>query len=237
MNSDYVNSIDETTESQMVTEIVRETYEEIAAQRDWPWLRKLIQLEGMSDTSFPTRMVIPEGVDYIQWIKYDARRALSEPKTMQEVCYMSPDEFLDFINARRSDAPNVEEYIDPDSGVSFNIVNDNGPQYWTSLDNVHVIMDGYRADIENTLQGSKTSAYAVGVPQWETDDEFVLPMPAKMFPLLMADAKHTANVNLRQIDNSKEAAKARRQNNTMQHRSYRQDNKPKWRAYGRRQSR
>ena len=69
MDSDPVNSIDDTDESIQVAQIVKTTYFNITSQRDWPFLRTLSALTGLGDTNNPTKMQIPTTSNKIHSIK------------------------------------------------------------------------------------------------------------------------------------------------------------------------
>ncbi len=233
MSSDQVSGITDTDESTQVAEILRETYEELMSQRDWTHLNKLVSLTGLGNTSFPTAMGLPSNVDNLIWFKYDNKVDNADPSTFQEVIYKDPETFLDIIQSRTTDATNTTAYADPVSGIVFNINTDNPPQYWTSFDDENIICDSFDSAVDNTLQSSKTSAYAVTETTWIESDDYIPDMPSKMFPLLLAEAKSVALLNLKQIASNKEEVRSRRQNNTMQHRSQRQNGREGYTAYGR----
>lgn len=234
MNGDNVNSIDETTESMQVAEIIRETYEELMSQRDWPHLKQMFKLEALSDSDYPTTFKIPDRVSYVDWIKYNKKESTSDADLFDEVYYKEPDDFIELLNSRRTTNSNVTVYEDNVSGIGLNIVTDQAPTFWTSFDNDHIIMDSFDSDVEATLQESKTQTFAVTNTEFSLADGHIPDLPEKMFPMLLAESKEVAMLNLRQVANQKEATRARRQNNTMQNRSHRQNNKSKWKAYGRR---
>ncbi len=191
MDSDDVNSIDDTVESAQVAEIVRECYEDLATQRDWTWLRSLTSFTGLADTSNPTKMLIPASVNKVLWVKYNEK----------EVEYLDPKDFKDLIDQRVEQTGVVDA-----NGYVINA----DPQYWTTYDDNYATFDGYDSSTDTTLQTSKCDAYCVTVPTWTHEDSFTPTLPEKMFPMLLADAKGTAFLQLKQQANAKEEAKARR---------------------------
>jgi hypothetical protein len=191
MDSDAVNSIDDTTESLQVADAVKEAYFDLVTQRDWPFLKSLTTLTGLGDTDNPTKMRIPTTVNKVLWIRYNKK----------PVEYMPPSEFKKMID-ERVEATGVV-------GADGYIINAD-PQYWTTYDDDYIIFDGYNSDEDSTLQESKSSAYVVVIPEWEAVDGFVPTLPAKMFPTLLADAKGSCFLNLKQQANAKEETKARR---------------------------
>lgn len=191
MDSDPVNSIDDTVESSQVAGFVREAYEEIVGDRDWPFLRDLSTLTGLGDTDNPTKMQLPEGCNKVFWIRYNRK----------QVQYMPPSEFKKMIDERTEQAGVVDA-----NGYVIN----RDPLYWTTYDDNYIWFDGYDSDAESTLQGSNTSVYGQFAPDWTHEDSFVPNLPEKMFPTLLAEAKSTSFLNLKQQANAKEEKKARR---------------------------
>lgn len=205
LDSDPVNSIDDTVESVQVADLVKEAYFELMSQRDWPFLRSLASLQGLADTSNPTKMRMPQNLSKLFWIKYNKK----------EVEWLPPDQFLLLIDNRT-----------PAAGV----VNDDGyvinsdPAYWTSFDDEYVVFDGYDSAVDSTLQQSKTNVYGATSPSWTHVDTFIPNLPDKFFPTLLAEAKAQAFVNLKQQSNVREERKAQRGRVIMQNESWRNEN-------------
>lgn len=190
MDSDAVNSIDDTTEAASVANVVREAYEQLVTQRDWKWLNTRTALDGLGDTDNPTKMEMPEAVNKIHWIKYNG----------VDVKYMEPKEFQDLLDNR-------EEVTDEIDANGF--ITNADPTYWTTFDDKYVTFDGYDADDESTLQTANNVIYAQVAPTWTHEDSFVPLLPEKMFPTLLADAKGTAFLQLKQQANAKAEQQAR----------------------------
>lgn len=176
MNSDQVNGIADTPESGQVAAAVRSCYFELVSARDdWPWLHQLTSLTGLGDTDQPTTMLMPEGLNKIEWIRYRNK----------PVTYLAPEEFKAKIDARRPDPD-----IDPPSNMTFDgYLNDRDPTYWTTYDEQYVIFDSYDVTHTETLAESYSSVYGVVAPTWTHEDEFTPTLPDKMFPTLLAAAK------------------------------------------------
>jgi hypothetical protein len=191
MESDVVNGIDDTVESVQVADLVREAYYELMSQREWPFLRQLSTLDGLGDTQRPTHMAIPDLANKIYWVKYNKK----------EITWMEPADFDAMINQR------VEQ---------VGVINANGfvinadPAYWTSYDDSTIVFDGYDSAVDSTLQSSKSSVYMLGSAAWTHTDNFVPNLPEKFFPTLLAEAKSSAFVNLKQQQNPREERRAQR---------------------------
>lgn len=202
MDSDDVNSIADTVESEQVAYIIRDCYQELCAQRDWPFLRTLTTLTALGDVTNPTKMRIPTGMNKIYWIKYNKL----------PVTYKTPSEFKDIID-KRVEATGVVDA----NGYVINA----DPQYWTSYDDDYIYFDGYDSAAEASLQASNSVVYGVIVPSWTHEDTFVPTLPEKMFSMLLNDAKSTAFLELKQQAHQKAETIARRSRARFQNEAWR----------------
>lgn len=191
MESDQVNSIDDTVESIQVAEFIRESFYDLMTQREWPFLRAKGTLVGLGDTTKPTHMRLPETVNKLYWVKYNGK----------EIIWMEPKDFDDMIEGRVE----LTGVVDA-NGFVINA----DPVYWTSYDDTTIVFDGYNSAVDTTLQTSKSSAYMLNTASWTHVDTFVPNMPEKFFPTLLAEAKSTCFVNLKQQANRREERKAQR---------------------------
>lgn len=205
LDSDEVSSIDETVEAVQVAELVKESYFDLMAQRDWPFLRQLYALEGLGDLNNPTKMRMPENSNKVFWIKYNK----------SDVEWKSPEEFTYIIDNRVTLANVVD---------SNGFVINRDPLYWTSYDDKFVVFDAVDKAVENTLVGSKTKVYGTVAPTWQHVDTFVPNLPDKFFPTLLAEAKSQAFANLKQQINAREESKAKKGKVTMRNESWRNEN-------------
>lgn len=196
MDSDNVNSIDDTQEATDVAEFIKEAYFSILSESDdWPFLRTLSALDGLGDTDNPTKMEIPEDVNKIKWVKYNKK----------DVTYIKPKDFKDMLDLRvQSD--NVDE-----NGFATN----QDPVYWTTYDDHYVIFDGYNSDVESTLTTGNSTIYCAVAPAWTHDNEYTPNLPEKFFPFLLAEAKASCFLNIKQQGNNREERKANRGRNVM----------------------
>lgn len=210
MDSDEVNSIDDTVEAQQVAQIIKTCYFEMIANRNWPHLRKLIQLDPSLDTTRPVYLKIPEEVKELEFLRYDITKADKVNQEWRTLKYKEPIEFLDYVSTRNSSNDNVVKITDH-SGVELLIVNDLAPTYWTSFDDVHLIVDSYDKEVDDTIKKSKTAACVYINPSWERMDESVPNLPIEAFPALLEEAKSTAFLALKQMANQKAEQKAKRQ--------------------------
>lgn len=205
LDSDPVDSIDETVEAVQVAEIVKESYFELLSQRDWPFLFSLGALTALGDVNNPTKMKIPDNWNKIKWIKYNKK----------EVQWVDPETFNDIISNRVEQAGVIN---------SAGYVINQDPQYWTSYDDTYIVFDGYNSSVDNTLQASKSVVYGTQQATWTHIDTFIPNIPEKFFPTLLAEAKSQAFVNLKQQSNAREERKATRGRMAMRNDAWRNEN-------------
>jgi hypothetical protein len=191
MDSDNVNSISDTPESEQVAILVREAYFDLMSARQWPHLRVIDNLQGLSDVNNPTKMEIPDNINKIYWIKYNKK----------DVHYLTPAEFRSMIVGRLPLAGVVDS-----NGYVIN----QDPLYWTSYDDRYIVFDGYLSTTDNTLNGSKSEFHGVKAAGWTHVDSFIPDLPDKWFPTLLAESKAQSFVNLKQQANAREERKSQR---------------------------
>ena len=68
-SSDFVNSIDDTEDSQIIAQIVKSTYFAMMSNRNWPHLRKSVALTSYGDSSYPVHMRVVENIKELILLK------------------------------------------------------------------------------------------------------------------------------------------------------------------------
>jgi len=230
MDADQVNSITDTVESSQVAQIVRSCYEEMMSNRNWPHLRKLIQLESLGDVDKPNYLKAPDLLKEMVFFKYDVQKLGATLPVFDDIKFKYPDEFLNLTAKRTGD--NVQQVVDF-SGSTLLIYNDRAPQYWTSFDDKHIVTDSYDNEVDDTLKKSKTQALAFMFPSWSHLDNFVPDLPAEAFSALIEEAKSTAFLTLKQMANQKAEQKAGRQNRWLSRKAWELSGGVRYQDYGR----
>jgi hypothetical protein len=202
MDSDEVNSINDSVESLQVAQIVKSTYYNIIDGKDYPWLKELFQLNASGVASKPTFMSLPSTVIDLEWIKYNKIKVGETKALYKKIIYKTPEDFLAITDLRDSSASNVLVEIDS-SGVRINAFNDRAPQYFTSFDDEVLVFDAYDLALEVSLQNSKTQCYGKRSVAFTLLDTFTPDMPVQMFTYLLAEAKSTCFAVLKQVANIK----------------------------------
>lgn len=210
MDSDEVNSVADTVESLQVAEEIRTTFYEVFSNRMIPELAGLVTLEGIQDLERPNVLRLKDKSARIKWLRYKNFRNKGE---LRELEYISPEEFMQrfvFQGNSENDHWSPVKLIG-DNPFTYNIQNNRCPQYWTSFDDKHLVFDSFDQENETTLHGSSAIAWGTKNPEFKLEDDFVPPIDDHLFPLLLAEAKSACFVNIKQIANSKEEQRARRQ--------------------------
>lgn len=204
MTSDDVNSIADTVEAQKVADTIKTTYMELISSRDWPFRKQRSSLTGLGDTANPTKMRFPTNVDKVYWIKYNKK----------DVDYLDPKQFQDMIDNRMAQTGIIDI-----NGYGEN----SNPKFWTTFDDDYVIFDSIDTSLDTTLQESKSVAFVLNTPTWIAEDAAIPEMPDKMFSTLLADAKGTCFLNIKQTENKKEERIAQRGKVRMQNEAWRNE--------------
>ena len=209
--SDVINSISDTEEAQQVAQILKSTYYEMMAKKNWPHLRKLTQLDTLSDPTLPNVMQVPAETKEIVSIAYDAIKLNDTKSDMATVYYLPPDEFLAQVNTRDSSKDEIDT-ITINDGAKLLIYNDRAATCWTSFDEFNIIFDSYNSDVDVFMLNEKSQVILFKTGDvWLSDDSFTPNLPAEFFPALLAEAKSIAFYVLKQELNEKAEQQSKRQ--------------------------
>jgi len=214
LNSDEVNSIGDTTESQQVADIIRTTYFNMIARTNLPEHKQLIQLTASGDITKPVLMYRPANVSKIDWIKYfkdDNNTNVSD--NFQYVTILPIQQFSDMVNSFNDTETNVANLIFIEGGNNFNFryKTDRQPCFCTVVQNYFIIFDSYDSTVDNTLQEEKTLCFGQIVPVFSMVDAFIPDLDDQQFPLLLNEAKSLAFFELKQTQNPKAEQESKRQ--------------------------
>jgi hypothetical protein len=212
LDSDLVNSIDDTSESQQVAQIVKSTYFAIISDRKWPHTRRLIQVTPSGNSSLPTFMYLQDNIQEMSSVYYDKAKASDgDRRRFEEIKYLEPDDFLRLCNHRDNTQSNYLTVTDPNTSIVLTIRNDVAPTYYTSFDDNTLTFDSYDSSVDDTLQQHKTQAYAYVTPDWVQTDDAVPDLPEKAFTFLLEEAKSRASFKIRQQPDQKAEQESQRQ--------------------------
>ena len=202
MDSDEVNSINDSVESLQVAQILKSTYYNIIDGRDYDFLYELFQLNASVDNNKPTHMKLPDTIIDLKYIKYNTRKATDTKDKYVKIQYLMPEDFMNIVDRRDSSKSNVTVVTDS-TGISINVVNDKAPEYFTSFDDENLVFDSYDSGIDTTLQANKTQSLGKRSVTFTISDNFTPDLPVQMFTYLLAEAKSNAFATLKQLPNTK----------------------------------
>ena len=232
MDSDEVNSINDSVESLQVAQIVKSTYYNIIDGKDYPWLYELFQMNTSGTVSLPTHMRLPETVIDLKWIKYNTKKATDTKNKFTKIVYKTPEEFLNILDQRDSTDTKVDIITDT-TGIKLNVYNERGPQYFTSFDDDYLVFDAFDSGVETNLQNSKTQCYGKKSVAFTLSDTFTPDLPVQMFTYLLNEAKSAAFLTLKQMPNPKVEQISVSQKRKMSQEAWKITNGIKYPNYGR----
>jgi len=232
MDSDEVNSINDSVESLQVAQIIKTTYYNIIDGRDYDFLYELFQLEPSGDSSKPTHMKLPENIIDLKYIKYNTRKLADTKDKYLKIKYLNPEDFMEVVDKRDSSKTNVTVVTDT-TGISINVINNKAPQYFTSFDDEYVVFDSYDSQVDSTLTNSKSQCHGKRSVAFTLSDSFTPDLPVQMFSYLLSEAKSVAFVTLKQMANPKVEQQSVSQKRRMSQDAWRLKNGIHYPNYGR----
>ena len=228
MDSEDVNSISDSIEAEQIASVVRDVYYNMVSTRMIPEHQELIRLVSLSNSARPTHFQVPESVKRIDFLRYNI--STTNGTEFKEIEYIEP---LVFLTLNR-DGDNVDTVYDVNGNTPILVRNDKMPDYYTSFDDLHIVMDSYDSNVDNILAESKTQALGHKVPDFTINDNFTPDLDEVLFPYLIAESKSTCFSLFKSGVDQKIEQAARRQKSYMQSDMYRVKKENKRPYYGRR---
>lgn len=226
LDSDEIDSITDTVEGEQVASVLRDIYWQYVENQTIPEHQELFQLTDAGATA-KVYMLIPTTVRHIEWIRYNKILSGGSNTVYADIKYLDPENFINLLLKRNSADTNIVSATDPNSAIALDAIqNDKVPEYWTSFDDEYLVMDSYDASVDTTgLVASKTLCWGTIEPTFtianSLDDDFTPDLDDHLFPYLLADAKSTCFVNIKQTANPKIEKQARNQRIFAQNDKYR----------------
>jgi hypothetical protein len=205
MDYETVNDISDTPEAERIARIARNEYSKLMSIDEWPHLKVVAPLEGLSDVTQPNFMRVPALVAQIDSIRYTSTETGDTDESIGNVEYIENfNEFLDKIYQRNT-SDDAIEIFETDDGIPIWTYTDRAPTFCTSFDDDIIIFDAYNADEDSTLQSSKSLCIGLRAVAWEDDKDFIPALPINMFAMYISKVKVVANEQLRQVALTTEA--------------------------------
>lgn len=212
MDSDEVNSINDTVESQQVVEVIKTVYDDIISRGDLNSNKTLFNLVASTDITKPIIMTRPDGVDRMDWVKYDCRKLVDTVPNWAMINYLPVDNFIDYMHQWNQNYTYIQQFDHLVNGytIRFTFRNDIAPKYYTSIDDTTLMFDAFDNTVDSTLQSSKTICYGFKATTFVRSDTFVPELLPQQFQLLINEAKSLAWAELKQTQHPKAEQSARR---------------------------
>lgn len=212
IKGEEVNNYDDTAESLVVRDIIKECYYNIVGTQDFPELKTLFELNASGDNTKPTLMTLPSDVVGLEWVKYNKVALGQTAATFGYVKYLPVADFMAMIHLLSTTSSNVGTFnvTSGTDALEFYYRNDKAPDYYTSFNDSTIIFDSYNAAVDTTLQKGKTLCYGLKSTSWTDSNDFTLPLDAQQFNILLKEAKVLAWEELRQSPNQTAAMQVRR---------------------------
>ena len=228
MDSEDVNSISDSIEAEQIASVVRDVYYNMVSTRMIPEHQELVKLVSLSNSARPTHFQVPDSVKRIDFIRYNV--STTSDTEFKEIQYIEPLLFLTL----HQDGTNVDTVYDVNGNTPLLIRNDQMPTYYTSFDDLHIVMDSYKSDTDQILAENKTQALGHKIPTFTISDNFTPDLDEVLFPYLLAESKSTCFSLFKSGVDQKIEQAARRQKSYMQSDMYRVKKENKRPYYGRR---
>lgn len=213
MQSDEVDSIDDTAESYSVAQIIRRTFYDIAAELELPAHKTIFQLTASGDNNLPCLMTAPTNMMQLHTIQYDNKLSTDTNSDWQPVEYCPFDQFLHMTNMLEDGASTTVEMNVSNGTDTFEIKcrNDKFPQYFTTFDDNTYLFDSYKSSEDTTLQADKTLCVGLLYPSFTMSDNFTPSLNPTQFPYLYQKAKTRCFLQIKQMENAEAATESRNQ--------------------------
>lgn len=211
LDSDEVNSVSETVESRQILQCIQTAFFDIVSLGELPNQRGLYQLQASGDIDLPILMYLPDDVTHMEWLKYDNQTAENANVNYQPVYPMELADFITMATSMDPDAANTQSYTISLGNDTFTLYcgNDRAPRYYTAIGDYRILFDSYDAEVDTTLQNSKTMAFGEKTVTWSNTDNFIPPLDDKASQRLLHEAKALAFAELKQTPHMKAEKMAR----------------------------
>jgi len=213
MDSDLVNHIGDTQESEQVALLAQEQFIELATYQRIPQFEQLTQLEGLSDITQATVMRIPECATDIADVRYRHVRN-DGTEYMEPIRQLTKSDFLD-------EQLRLNQNVMGTNVLSDNILvpyrTDRGPRCFTTFDDKYIVFDAIDKEFDDTLHNDASMVLAYVIPEFLMEDDFIPPVPLKMLSQYMNMIKEVAHHEQKQYNNPFRTRDAERQGHRNRH--------------------
>jgi len=211
MDSAEVGSINDTTESLQVANVIRTVYFDLVNRANLPEdMLPFNLVETSADT--PTQMSLPTDFDSLKYVKYDVQTLDNTDPAWIDMTYLTWKEFSRMMYQLNESDTNVGSYnITVGTSTIPILYTDNShPRYYASFDDNTIVFDSFSSEVETFLRSLKSLGMGRKIRTWDMSDNFVPTMDDDQFQLLLQEAKSLAWSELKQTPHAKAEQSARR---------------------------
>lgn len=201
LESDDVDSISETVESEQVARICIRVFSNLIAGRDWPHLDKVVQLAELSTMS--TGFKLDPEMRKILNVKYNKLLEVGDRDRYVELPFVPWTEFIKHLEQRDSLSPDVIVQTTIDGLVSLNILTNKQPEYYTVYSNDFLVLDSFNQDIEPRAATTSLQVFGSMLPMVKLEDTFKFNLPLEDHPWFINECINYCYVNIKQSVNPK----------------------------------
>lgn len=211
MDSDEVNSISDTTESDQVARIIRACYFDIVSN-DLPEHTTIFQLESSSNSAQPVMMTRPADVHSLILLKYNKA---TKDDTDPNFTKLTPLHINDFFNMTHrlslseDNVASMSHVIDGDE-ISFLYRTDKHPDFYTCIDDHTFFFDSIDTEVDTTLQKNKTFCIGEKEHAFSLEDTYSIDLDERQHIWLLNEAKALAFAEMKQMTHEKAERTAKR---------------------------
>jgi hypothetical protein len=231
IDTDSINSISDTPESEQIAQIVKSTYEAIMSNRNWPHTARLVRMNSSGDNTKPNIMTFDENIKELISVYYNKAKDGETRLRYEPVKYIEPDDMLRLFYGRNTDSDTVD--VINNGAQVYIILNNKAPEYFTSFDDNTLVFDSYDSSVDSILQTSKTQVRAYVTPVFVMDDDYIPDLPEEAFSFLIEEAKSKAAYKIAQKPDEKAEQESRRQNQWLSRKDWRVNGGIKYVRFGR----
>lgn len=215
MDSDEVNSIEDTVESYDIAVLLRDVYYDIAVELNLTSHENIFELTASGDADQPTLMYLPDNVQKLYWIKYNNQLTTETYSNYVDVEFQDFNKFSLSQNALHTQTSDIGEMTitlnESEEDFEFIYCTDKMPQFYTHIGNDVIVFDSFDSTEDTTLVKSKTMCGGLLYPTFTLEDSFTPDLDASEFPYYRNKAKARAFTEKKQVDNREALQEARTQ--------------------------
>lgn len=226
VGADSVNSISDTPESLRFAGVIKDSYNHILAINDLREAHTLLDITASGDTNLPVLMYKPDDVVEIDWMKYNKIEDGETEDKWEYLTFLPLDEFMEkshFYAQLDDENTNVQTMTISDTHIASNTIyylDDEGPSYFTIVDNRFILFNAFDSAVDSTIQNSKLLAMGKKTYTFSMTDAFdFTPLDSLQIDYLYNEAKTQAFLEIKQLENKQAQARAKRGAVAAQHNS------------------